>query len=101
MIASLAHLESIVQAEDSLSQAFVLKVMSVPVVNQQPLPRVHSTLRLMMILSLAHAQSAIIVPLVQAIPSLAQLVLSIATLANLSVLLVLQAHIVLRLDLLL
>ena len=99
--ASLAHLASIVQVVDNLSLACVIKAMSVPVVNQQRLPRVHSTLPLMMILNQAHAQSATIVPLVQVIQSLVKKELSIATLAHPSVLLVLRAHIVLQSDLLL
>jgi hypothetical protein len=76
LIASPAHQASIVSAESSPSQVYVLKVTSVPVVKQQPLPREHSTSLTIPMLSQAHAQSAIIVLLVQAIPFLAQLVLS-------------------------
>ena len=76
LIASLAHLESIASAESSPSQACVLKATSVPVVKQQLLLREHSTSLTTQMLSQAHARSAIIVPLVQAILSLALLVLS-------------------------
>ena len=100
LIASLAHQASIVSAEVSPLMACVLKVTSVPVVKQQLLPREHSTSLTIPMLSQAHARSAIIVPLVQAIPFLAQLVLSWLLLANPNVLLVPLVHIVLQLDLL-